>query len=223
MSAIVSEAPSLADLLEELGGIAPSRIRIRPPLGTATEQDVIDIHDRENRLFELVDGVLVEKVMGFYEGRSAAVLIFFLETFVSDNKLGITAGADGMMRLSSGLVRIPDVSFISWDRLPGRRVPRVPIPRLAPNLAVEVLSAGNTRAEMDRKLHEYFAAGAELVWYIDPDTRTAQVWTSLENSVTIDEGGTLDGGTVLPGFQLRLHDYFARINDEPQQEGRAQS
>jgi Uma2 family endonuclease len=222
MIVALSEAPSLADLLEELGGISPSRIRVRPPLGTATEQDVINIHDRENRLFELVDGVLVEKVMGYYEGRSAAVLIFFLETFLTDHNLGITAGADAMMRLSSGLIRIPDVSFISWDRLPGRRVPRMPIPQLAPNLAVELLSEGNTRAEMDRKLREYFAAGIELVWYIDPDTHTAQVWTSLEDSVAIEEDGALDGGTVLPGFRLPLRDFFARVDAGLQQGGNAQ-
>ena len=113
MNVALAEAPSLADVLEELGGVSPNRIRARPPLGTATEQDVIAIHDRENRLFELVDGILVEKVMRYYEGRSAAVLIFFIETFLTDHNLGITAGADGMMRLSSGLVRIPDVSFVS--------------------------------------------------------------------------------------------------------------
>jgi Uma2 family endonuclease len=211
MNVVLAEAPTLAELLEELGGISPSRIRIRPPLGTATEQDVINIHDRENRLYELIDGVLVEKVMGYYEGRSSAVLIFFLESFLTDHNLGITAGADGMLRLTSGLVRTPDVSFISWDRLPGRQVPREPIPRLAPNLAVEVLSEGNTRAEMERKLRDYFAAGAELVWYIDAETRSAQVWTSLEDSVVVPEEGALEGGMVLPGFRLPLRQLFARI------------
>jgi Uma2 family endonuclease len=217
MSVVLTEALSVADLLEELGGISPSRVRVRPPPGMATEQDVINIHDRENRLFELIEGVLVEKIMGYYEGRSAAVLIFFLETFLTDHNVGITAGADGMMRLSSGLVRIPDVSFISWDRLPGHRVPREPIPQLAPNLAVEVLSEGNTRAEMERKLRDYFAAGAELVWYIDPETRSAQVWTSLDDSVVVEEQGTLEGGTVLPGFRLPLREYFARVDAGLQQ------
>jgi hypothetical protein len=56
---------TVADLLERLGGIPARRVRLRPTPGTATEQDVIEVHDREKKLCELVDGVLVEKVMGF--------------------------------------------------------------------------------------------------------------------------------------------------------------
>src|SRR6266566_4083084 len=100
------------------------------------------------------------------------------------------------MRLSSGLVRIPDVSFVSWDRLPGRRVPDVPIPDLAPDLAVEVLSESNTAEEMAIKRREYFTSGTRLVWQIDPVTRTAEVFTSLDQSVTLDESQALDGGDV---------------------------
>ena len=55
-----------------------------------------------------------------------------------------------------GLVRIPDVAFISWGRLPNRRVPTEPIPDLAPDLAVEVLSVGNTPGEMARKRQGLF-------------------------------------------------------------------
>jgi Uma2 family endonuclease len=216
MSVALAETPSLADLLEELGGISPNRIRIRPPLGTATEQDVIAIHDRENRLFELVDGVLVEKGMGFFEGRLALILGHFLEVYIGQHDYGFTVGADGMLRITTGLVRIPDVAFFRWERVPNRRMPRQPIADLIPNLAVEVLSPSNTRREMDRKLREYFTAGVELVWYIDPPTRTTQIWTSLEDSIVIGEDGTLDGGTVLPGFRLAMRDLFARAESGPQ-------
>src|SRR5206468_1626606 len=81
-----------------------------------------------------------------------------------------------------------------------------PILDRAPDLAVEVLSKGNTRAEMDRKLREYFAAGVRLVWLIDPKTRTARVHTSPEEMTRLGEGDTLDGGDVLPGFALPLRD-----------------
>ena len=216
MSAILTESPSLADLLEQLGGISPSRIRVRPPLGTATEQDVIEIHDRENRLFELVDGVLVEKAMGSYESRVALILGYFLEMFLGQNNLGFALGADSLLRISTDVVRMPDVAFFRWERVPNRRVPRQAVIEIVPNLAVEVLSASNTRREMDRKLREYFGAGVELVWYIDPPTRTARIWTSLDDSTEIDETGTLDGGTVLPGFRLTMRDLFARAEGGPQ-------
>lgn len=114
------------------------------------------------------------------------------------------------MRLAPGLVRIPDVAFFSWDRLPGRELPAEPIPDLAPDLAVEVLSQSNTEAEMKRKLREYFKAGVRLVWLVDPPTRTARVYTSPGRSRLVREDKALDGGAVLPGFSLKLRDWFAR-------------
>ena len=72
------------------------------------------MHDRENRLFELVDGTLVEKVMGFDESRFAVLLATYLVNYLERHDLGAIVGADGMMSLFPGLVRIPDVAFISW-------------------------------------------------------------------------------------------------------------
>src|SRR5947209_2230367 len=76
-----------------------------------------------------------------------------------------------------GLVRIPAVAFTNWDRIPGRRSPTAPIPRLAPNLAVEVLSRSNTRRELAVNRQDYFAAGVEIVWEIYPRRRTVMVYT----------------------------------------------
>jgi Uma2 family endonuclease len=214
---------TLADLVEQLGGIPLERIRLRPLPGTATERDVIEVERRENRLCELVDGVLVEKAMGFRESLLASALIGFLWAYVRPRKLGVVAGADGMVRLTSGLVRIPDVSFVSWDRLPGRRVPSKPIPRLAPNLAVEVLSKRNTKKEMERKLREYFKAGVVLAWFINPKTRTVMVYTAVDQVVVLDEKQTLDGGPILPGFSLPLGELFTVLDSQGDQERHARS
>ena len=72
-----------------------------------------------------------------------------------------------MARLAPGLVRIPDVSFIAWRQVPERHIPRVPMLTFAPDLAVEVLSPSNTAQEMNQKRHDYFAAGARLLWYVE--------------------------------------------------------
>lgn len=122
------------------------------------------------------------------------------------------SGADGMMRLFAGLVRIPDVAFISWGRLPDRRVPHAPVPDLSPDLAVEILSEGNTEGEMARERREYFEAGVRLVWLIDPRSRTTRVFDSPDQSTTFDASQTLHGGQVLPGFRLPLHDLFAELD-----------
>ncbi len=124
------EIKTLADLRRRLGGISLERIWFHPAPGTATEKDVIEAEVRENRLCELVDGTLVEKAMGFEESRLAVRLAYLVQSYLDKNDLGICVGADGMMRIAPGLVRIPDVSFISWDRLPGRESPREPIPDL---------------------------------------------------------------------------------------------
>src|SRR5215475_6920596 len=114
----ITAIDTLADLLEHLGGISPNRVRFRPVPGAATEDDMLAIHDREGRLYELVDGVLVEKAMGLRESYLAIVLSTILWNFVQLRNLGLVTGEAGMMRLMSGLVRIPDVAFISWTRLP---------------------------------------------------------------------------------------------------------
>src|SRR6516225_10112806 len=117
MSTAIAQELTLADVLAQLGGVSPKRIRFRPAPGTATEKDVIRIRDRERRLFELVDGVLVEKVMGYLESVLAIELGRLLGNFIKRRKLGTLAGEAGMLRLSPGLVRIPDLSFISRARL----------------------------------------------------------------------------------------------------------
>jgi Uma2 family endonuclease len=210
---------TVGDLLTHFGGISPRRIRLRPAPGTATEQDVIDIQNREDRLYELVDGVLVEKIMGFEESYLAAVLIQVVGIYVAKADLGIVVGADGTVQLMPQLVRIPDVSFISWRRLPSRKIPVEPIPNLVPNLAVEVLSKGNTKREMDRKLKDYFLAGVELVWFVDPAKRTVKVYTAPDQFTLLTEDQTLDGGQVLPGFRLPLKELFAKLS--PANGGRA--
>jgi Uma2 family endonuclease len=207
-----SDILTLADLLERLGGISPSRIRFRPPPGTATEADVIEIDRRGERLCELVEGVLVEKAMGFRESLLAVALAGFLRAFVVPRNLGLVSGADGMMRLFPGLVRIPDVAYVSWDRVPGGRVPAEPIAGFAPDLAVEVLSRSNTDAEMARKRREYFGAGVRVVWLVDPEGRLVTVYTGPDESAVLAEGETLEGGVLLPGLQLPLRELFAELD-----------
>ncbi len=185
---------------------------MRPYPGTATEDDVLAIYARDKRLFELVDGVLVEKAMGFDESRIGAEIIYLIVTFLKEHNLGTVAGADGMMRLLPGLVRIPDVCFVSWERLPIQYGAIVPI---APDLAVEVLSASNTVNEMERKIREYFESGARLVWLVDPRTRTVTVYTSPEQFTVLDTSQTLDGGDVLPGFRISVAALFESVTQRP--------
>ncbi len=202
---------TMADLRKRLGNIPLDRIRTQPPPGTATEKDVIEVERRENRSCELVDGTLVEKALGAKESDVAWQLGYLLGKYLDQHDLGIGLAPDGMMRIAPGLVRIPDLSFVSWDKLPGRMLPEEPIPDLAPDLAVVILSEGNTPAEMKRKVGEYFDAGVRLVWLIDPKKRAARIYTAPHRSAAIREDQSLDGGDVLPGFTVSLPELLRHI------------
>lgn len=201
-----TQIQTVADLLERLGDIPPARVLMTPTPGTATEEDLIAVNDHGHRICELVDGALVEKAMGFHESRHALLLTFYIGLFLRDHDLGAVLGADAAMRLFPGLVRVPDFSFVSWERYPQDKAR---IPGVAPDLAVEVLSKSNTRKEMERKLDEYLRAGVRLVWYVDPKARSAKVYDAAGGVRELTETDELDGGDVLPGFRLSLADWFA--------------
>ena len=202
---------NLAELLERLGGVPLNRIRFQPPPGTATVDDVLEIEAHEDRLCELVDGVLVEKPMGYIESRIAILLSTALQTFVEANDLGVVTGESGMFRFPENLVRMPDVAFATWDQFPGRELPDEGAPQIVPDLAVEVLSKSNTRAEMARKLREYFHVGARLVWFVDPRTKSVSVFISPTKFKVLSAAETLDGGKVLPGFTLPVASLFKNL------------
>lgn len=202
----------LADLQQRLGNIPAHRIRLNPPPGYATEDDVSRIEACEDILCELDDGVLVEKPMGWYESILAALILKEIGKYLESNNLGQVLGADGALRILPGKVKIPDVSFVGWHRFPEDRMPRRPIPPLVPDLAVEVLSETNTPEEMNDKLAAYFEAGVRLVWYIDPASRGATSFTGIDKATVVPPSGELDGADVLPKFCLSLAQLFEQAD-----------
>jgi Uma2 family endonuclease len=211
---VVSSLPpanwTVADVVASLGGIPLDRIRAVPPFGTATEKDVLEVERQTGCPCELIDGTLVEKTVGYIESFLAMKIGFLIQSFLMTHDLGIVLGEAGTLKVLPDQVRIPDVCFISWDHFPNRELPPEPIPALAPDLAIEVLSASNTAGEMQRKLRDYFAAGVKLVWYIEPHTRSAKSYTAEDRFVAVDENHSLTGGDVLPGFELPLTELFAK-------------
>jgi Uma2 family endonuclease len=205
-----------ADWLHDLGDVPLDRIIFDPLPGTATEADLLQKVDVEKQLCELIDGTLVEKPMGWYESILTALLLQELLNFVRPRRLGAVAGPDGPLRFRIGLVRLPDISYISHERLKAQNVKREQIPSLIPDLAIEVLSPGNRPGEMRRKREDYFGAGVRLAWFIDPDTRSADVYKSTEDVRHVDPDGTLDGEFVLPGFALKLSDLFVAADEAAQ-------
>ncbi|MEM6328974.1 MAG: Uma2 family endonuclease [Planctomycetota bacterium] len=211
---------NLAELQQAIGHVPLDRIRMTPPPGSAVLRDAEEMADRGELTCELVDGVLIEKAMGFIESRVAMILGSILIKYLDEHDLGLVAGSDGYTEYFAGCVRAPDVSFVSWDRLPGRRVPTDPIPELVPDLAVEVLSPSNTAAEMRRKLADYRQGGVRAVWLIDPRNETATLHLGGADSVEaepveIGPAGKLTAPAVLPGFELTLGQLLERSGVRP--------
>ena len=209
----VPDVVTLADVMDRLGNVPLDRVLWTPRPGTATEADQLRLVDGEpKRLVELVDGILVEKPMGNREGLFAASLLIILGSYVKAKKLGIVAAPDSIMRMTNGRRRLPDLYYTAWERLPTDTAHLVPVADYPPDIAVEILSDGNTRAEMAQKRTEYFASGAAFVWIIDPDTRIVDVYTDPKKFHRLTATDTLTAEPVLPGFVLPLADLF----DDPQ-------
>ena len=195
---------TFADVVHDLGDIPLHRIRSLPY--PATEKD---LNKPENKCCELIDGILVEKAMGANESVLGLYIGRVIGNHVAQDDLGAILGADGYFYLEGGQIRAPDVSFIPWSALPEEKIPERGHSHVEPALFVEVLSPDNTAAEIDRKLREFFAAGTQLAWVINPRTKSARVYTSAKRFKELDVHGTLDGGKVLPGFKLTLAELFA--------------
>ena len=213
MSTIV--APQVAMTVEELaarvGAIPLWRIRVDPLPGFATEEDVERTRREGGLLCELIDGVLVEKAMSEKTAFLAAELGRLIGNFVTPRRIGWILGPDGFVRLFGKHLRAPDVSFIRRDQRLGGKLLDKGYADVAPALAVEVFSPSNTVKEMERKRREFFAAGCELFWIVDPELQEIAVYTDPDTCRTLRRDDTLDGGTALPGFSLKVVDLFLAI------------
>ena len=214
MSTNAGVAATWSDFLEDLGQIPAGRVHREPQPGHAKLEDLISVNSVGNQC-ELVDGTLVEKAMGWQESLIAMCLGSLLREFVISKQLGVVTGADGFVRLFPDLVRSPDVAYFSWQRLPDRRIPDTPVPQIVPDLAVEVISAGNTRSELARKCREYFRAGALEVWMVDTRERTVAVYSSVTEYRIFNEDQSVGGGEMLPGLEVNLAELFGELDRQP--------
>lgn len=138
-----------------------------------------------------------------------ARLIFLLETYERAFHGGgaVLVEVEFMLTLDPLTVRIPDVAWVSRGRIPanGYTLPRW---HFAPDLAVEVVSPRNTRAELDERVADFLLAGSRLVWVVDPRPRTVTVHEPGANPVLLGVMDELGAGEVLPGFRVPVLELF---------------
>jgi Uma2 family endonuclease len=132
-----------------------------------------------------------------------------LHAFVRSHDLGVVFGAETGFKIASDpdTVRAPDLAFVRRERIPEGGIPSGFWPG-APDLAVEVISPGDTYTEVEEKAHNWLNAGTRMVLVLNPRTRTVTIYTSPTAVVRLTESDTLTGGEVLPGFTCQVSGLF---------------
>lgn len=169
-----------------------------------TPEQLLELND--DKRYELVDGRLVEKKVGYLANRIASVLFWFLENYLRQNHCGI-AVCEGSFQNSQNTVRVPDVSVTRAGRFPNGEIPSGHS-RIAPDIAVEVISPNELTYDSDRKMKEYLASGVKEVWSANPKLKTIRIKRSNGTSSELDENDILKCEDLLPEFTLKVSEIF---------------
>ena len=159
---------------------------------------------------ELVRGDLV--VMAPAGGRHGQVAHKFglcIGNHVLERDLGRVFAAETgfLLRRSPDTVRAPDVAFVAGERLGTEESPSG-FPEMAPDLAVEVVSPGDSTAAVQDKIRDWLEAGTRAVWVAYPDTQSVTVHRHGQPAKVLRDADILEGGPVLPDFAVLVRELF---------------
>lgn len=169
---------------------------------------------QDGNRYEIVQGELLNMGnSGALHGYIAVVLSAALFAVVNSQKLGIVFDSSTAFKMKNGNRRAPDVSFFAKARLQGLTTLPTGFLEGAPDLVVEILSPGNTVAEMHDKLIDYFENGSRLVWIVHPTEHYILVYHSAqEPDRLVKSVDLLDGEEVIPGFTLPVANLFQDLS-----------
>jgi Uma2 family endonuclease len=175
-----------------------------------TIEEFMELPEEDGYRLELVRGHLVrEPGPGPRHGLILVTLSRTLDSFARERGLGYTLGDAGfVLGLEPPTVRIPDISFVRRERVPPEGLSET-FWRMAPDIAVEILSPSNSAGAIQEKVLEYLSAGACLVWVVDPKTESVTAYRPSGDIRLLRGNDVLDGEDVLPGFRLALPDLFS--------------
>lgn len=176
-------------------------------MGTVTKltfQDYQQLPDREGAGYELDEGTLVMAPSPtWWHNDIRDYIANRLREFVKEHRLGrVTVETE--FRLSADTARTPDVAFVTSEKFRSIETHRSPVVG-APDLAVEVISPGNSAEDTVKKIHQYLEVGCRSVWIIYPGLRRAEIH-SAQGVQNLRESDALQEQSLLPGFSLVLVD-----------------
>lgn len=165
----------------------------------------------DNGRCELINGEVVRmSPSGFSHGRVVGRLTRAIANFVEEHDLGEVVGAETgfTIRRKPDTVRAPDIGFVSKARLPDGDVPAF-FPG-HPDLAVEVVSPGDTVAEVTQKVDQWLDAGTTSVWVVNPTNRSVVIHRAGNTVIQYRVGDAITDEPTLPGFALKVAKVFSR-------------
>lgn len=175
-----------------------------------TAEELWEMPEVPGKRLELVDGEVVEVPgAGDLHVAISFKLARALDDFVQQNDLGIVRpdGLAFVLRRDPDHMRIPDASFVAWERVPEEGIPEG-FWEGPPTLAVEVVSPHDRADDIHAKVRDYLEAGTQQVWVLWPRTRSMTVYDSTHGVRELAPEAELDGGNELPGFTVRVGDLF---------------
>ena len=187
-----------------------SKVNLIPNQPTLlTAEDLLKKSDDGFR-YELVKGIIRRMPpAGFEHGIRTVKIGGRLNAHVEKHKLGYVCGAETGFKIAQNpdTVRAPDAAFVRQATIDERGILKG-YWEGAPDLAVEVISPGDTYTEVVEKVDEWLNAGCSMVWVIDPRRETVEVYRSPEDITVLRGDDILEGGEVVEGFQCYVRELF---------------
>lgn len=158
--------------------------------------------ENEDRLFELIDGEIVEVSPGrtrkseLAQRITGATFLFCTE----HNLPWHTSGGDGAYNILGNVIA-PDFAY-----KPGAMSDDYPDP-VPPLWAVEIISPTDKAGDIRSKRNIYLAAGIVL-WEVYEAKQSVDIYVPGQPVRTVTSDGTLDAGDALPGFTMPVAQLF---------------
>jgi Uma2 family endonuclease len=174
-----------------------------------TPEDLLTMPEGDR--YELVDGRLKERDMSFWSSYVSGNVHYVLNSFNREKKSGWVAPEGATYQCfahAPATVRKADVSFIRLERMNLVQAMADGHCRIAPDLAVEVLSPKDNAYEVDEKVQDYLRAGTSLVWVVNPLQRTVEVHRRNGPGIILRETDRITGEEIIPGFECQVSEFF---------------
>jgi Uma2 family endonuclease len=180
-----------------------SRMEVKKPV---TIDDMYHM-PKDGQKYELVDGEVVVSPASFYHAEIVVKIAHIIATYLDDHPIGKVYGDNVGLILPNGNLRSPDVSFVRSEKLPGGKSP-VTFGEIVPDLAVEVLSPGDSPRRVMQKIGEFLECRVPLVWVVEPVTQIVTEYRSLSQIRQYMAQETISAEAILPGFTCLVSRFF---------------